>query len=117
MPLISKSARGGKMYSSNLMFHTVPGKTAELENELRALRDLVRQAGGDNPRILHAHFASPEAPDVVFVQDAPDLATLEKQIHTVTSNAAFQEWTKKVSPLLRQSPNREIYFVVDADAD
>jgi len=90
------------MYSSNLMFHTVPGKTAELENELRALRDLVRQAGGDNPRILHAHFASPEAPDVVFVQDAPDLATLEKQIHQITSNAAFQEWTKKVSPLLTQ---------------
>ena len=67
-----------KMYSSNLMFHTIPGKTAELENQLRALRDLVRQAGGDNLRILHAHFASPEAPDVVFVQDAPDLATLEK---------------------------------------
>jgi hypothetical protein len=105
------------MYSSNLMFHTIPGKTAELENQLRALRDLVRQAGGDNPRILHAHFASPEAPDVVFVQDAPDLATLEKQIHQITSNTAFQEWTKKVSPLLRQSPNREIYLVVDADAD
>ena len=47
------------MYSSKLMFHTVAGKTAELENQLRALRDLVRQAGGDNPRILHAHFASP----------------------------------------------------------
>ena len=105
------------MYSSNLMFHTIPGKTAELENQLRALRDLVRQAGGDNPRILHAHFASPEAPDVVFVQDAPDLATLEKQIHQITSNTALQEWTKKVSPLLRQSPNREIYLVVDADAD
>ena len=105
------------MYSSNLMIHTVPGKTAELENQLRALRDLVRQVGGDNPRILHAHFASPEAPDVVFVQDAPDLATLEKQIHQITSNTAFQEWTKKVSPLLRQSPNREIYLVVDADGD
>jgi hypothetical protein len=105
------------MYSSNLMFHTVARKTAELENQLRALRDLVRRAGGDNPRILHAHFASPEAPDVVFVQDAPDLATLEKQIHQITSNTALQEWTKKVSPLLRQSPNREIYLVVDADAD
>ena len=61
------------------MFHTVPGKTTELENQLRALRDLVRQAGGDNPRILHAHFASPEALDVVFIQDAPDLATLESK--------------------------------------
>jgi hypothetical protein len=105
------------MYSSNLMFHTVPGKTAELESELRALRDLVRQAGGENPRILHAHFASPEAPNVVFAQEAPNLETLEKQIEQVTSSATFQEWTKKVSPLLRQSPNREIYLVVDPGAD
>ncbi|MGH7875154.1 MAG: hypothetical protein ACREQO_23420 [Candidatus Binatia bacterium] len=104
------------MYSSNLMFHTVPGKTAELENELGALRDLVRQAGGANPRILHAHFASAEAPDVVFAQEAPDLTTLEKQIEQVTSSAVFQEWTKKVSPLLRRSPNREIYLVVDSGA-
>lgn len=104
------------MYSSNLMFHTVPGKTAELEKHLSALRELVHQAGGGNPRILHAHFASAEAPDVVFAQDAPDLETLEKQINQITANRTFQEWTKKVSPLLRRSPNREIYLVVEAAA-
>jgi len=100
------------MYSSSLRFHTLPGKTGELENELQSLLHLVRNAGGENPRILHTHFASPEAPNVMFVQDAPDLETLEKQIHRVTEDAAFQQWTKKVSPLLRQSPNREIYLVV-----
>jgi hypothetical protein len=94
------------------MFHTLPGKTGELETELQSLLQLVQSAGGQNARILHTHFASPEAPNVVFVQDAPDLATLEKQIHRVTEDAAFQQWTKKVSPLLRQSPNREIYLVV-----
>jgi hypothetical protein len=68
------------MYASSLMFHTVPGKTGELEKELRELRKLVQEAGGQNARILHTHFASHEAPNVVFVQDAPDLATLERQI-------------------------------------
>jgi hypothetical protein len=100
------------MYASNLMFHTVPGKTGDLENELRVLLKLVQDAGGENARILHTHFASPDTANVVFVQDAPDLATLEEQIHRVTADAKFQQWTKKVAPLLRQSPNREIYLVV-----
>jgi hypothetical protein len=100
------------MYTSSLRFHTLPGKTGELESELRLLGELVRKAGGRNTRILHTHFASPDAPNVMFVQDAPDLATLEKQIQQVTSDGAFQDWTKKVSPLLRQSPNREIYLVI-----
>jgi hypothetical protein len=76
------------------------------------LLKLVQDAGGENARILHTHFASADAADVVFVQDAPDLATLEKQIERVTSNGNFQRWTKKVAPLLRQSPNREIYLVI-----
>lgn len=101
------------MYASSLMFHTVPGKTGELEKELRELRKLVQEAGGQNARILHTHFASPEAPNVLFVQDAPDLATLERQIQRITADAGFQQWTKKVSPLLRQSPNREIHLVVE----
>ena len=104
------------MYTSSLRFHTLPGKTGELEQELHALLDLVRQAGGKNARILHTHFASPDAPNVMFMQDAPDLETLEKQIQKVTSEAAFQDWTKKVSPLLRQSPNREIYVVIEDGA-
>ena len=100
------------MYASSLMFHTVPGKTGELENELQALLKLVQDAGGENARILHTHFASPDAANVVFVQDAPDLATLEEQIQRVTADAKFQEWTKKVAPLLRKSPNREIHLVI-----
>ena len=100
------------MYSSNLMFHTIPGKTGELETELQALLRLVEDAGGRNARILHTHFASPDAPDVIFAQDAADLASLEKQIHEITSDSRFQQWTKKVSPLLRRSPNREIFLVV-----
>jgi hypothetical protein len=101
------------MYASSLMFYTVPGKTGELENELRSLLKLVKDAGGVNVKILHTHFASPEAPNVVFVQDAPDLETLENQIHKVTADVNFQQWTKKVAPLLRQSPNREIHLVVE----
>jgi len=104
------------MYASSLMFHTVPGKTGALEKELGALRKLVQDAGGENTRILHTHFASPEAPNVVFIQDAPDLATLEQQIRRITADPGFQQWTKKVSPLLRQSPNREIYLVVEDGA-
>lgn len=104
------------MYASSLMFHTIPGKTGELESKLLTLRKLVQKAGGENTRILHTHFASPEAPNVVFVQDAPDLATLEEQIRQVTADAGFQDWTKKVSPLLRQTPTREIYLVVEDGA-
>jgi hypothetical protein len=95
------------------MFSTLPGKTGELEKELGTLRDMVTEAGGENTRILHTHFASPEAPNVVFAQDASDLEILEEQIRKVTAEPRFQQWSQKVSPLLRQSPNREIYFVVE----
>jgi hypothetical protein len=101
------------MYVSHLMFSTLPGKTGELEKELGTLRDMVTEAGGENTRILHTHFASPEAPNVVFAQDASDLEILEEQIRKVTAEPRFQQWSQKVSPLLRQSPNREIYFVVE----
>jgi hypothetical protein len=74
---------------------------------------MVAEAGGKNARILHTHFASPEAPDVVFAQDASDLDTLETQIREVTAQPRFQQWSKEVSPLLRQSPHREVYAVVD----
>jgi hypothetical protein len=52
----------------------------------------------------------------VFVQDAPDLTTLEQQIRRITEDSGFQQWTKKVSPLLRQSPTREIHLVVEDGA-
>jgi hypothetical protein len=101
------------MYLSRLTFLTLPGKTGELEHELKTLQEIVKKSGGENTRILRTHFASADAPNVVFTQDAPDLKTLEEEIRKVTAEPSFQEWSKKISPLLRQSPNREIYVVVD----
>jgi hypothetical protein len=99
------------MYISRLLFHTVPGKTSEVERELRKLREMVKSVGGDDARILHTHFASLGAPDVVFEQGAPDLETLEKQIRQLTASQEFQSWTQRMSSLLTQSPKREVYIV------
>jgi hypothetical protein len=100
-------------YLSRLSFHTVPGKTGEVEHALRQLQTMVTQAGGTPPRILHAHFASLGAPDVVFEQEASDLTTLEGQINRLTESAEFQQWTHTMSGLLLQSPKREIYLIRD----
>ena len=54
------------MYVSRLAFYTVPGKTGEVEQALQHLRALVTAAGGSQPRILHTHYASLGAPDLVF---------------------------------------------------
>jgi hypothetical protein len=101
------------MYISRLTFHSIPGKTGEVEQELQKLRDMVVQAGGSRPRILHTHFASLGAPDVVFEQEVPDLATLETQMTQLTSSPAFQQWSGRMSGLLSQSPKREVYLVAD----
>jgi hypothetical protein len=101
------------MYVSRLTFHSIPGKTGEVEQELKKLRDMVVQAGGIRPRILHTHFASLGAPDVVFEQQVPDLATLETQMTQLTSSPAFQQWSGRMSELLTQSPKREVYLVAD----
>jgi hypothetical protein len=99
------------MYVSRLAFHTIPGKTSEVEQELRNLRSLVAAGGGQRSRILRAHFASLGAPDLVFEQEATDLADLERQLKGVTENPDFQQWSKRVSSLLAQSPKREVYLV------
>ncbi len=99
------------MYVSRLAFHTIPGKTGEVERELRNLRSLVAAAGGKQGRILRAHFASLGAPDLVFEQEAGDLSDLERQLRGVTENPEFQEWSSRVSPLLAQSPKREVYLI------
>jgi hypothetical protein len=101
------------MYVSRLTFHTLPGKTREVEQELHQLKDMVSNIGGLRPRVLHNHFASLGAPDVVFEQESPDLETLETQIKAVTENTAFQQWTGHMSRLLAQSPKRELYLVVE----
>lgn len=99
------------MYLSRFAFHTVPGKTGEVEEQLRSLGDLVAASGGSVPRILHTHFASLGAPDVIFEQEAMSLADLENQISSLTDNPDFQLWTKKMSGLVTQSPKREIYLI------
>jgi hypothetical protein len=99
------------MYVSRLLFHTLPGKTGEVEKELRKLRDMVASAGGTGARILHTHFASLGAPDAVFEQNAPDLQTLEAEIRKLTGSDEFQAWSRRMSSLLNQSPKREVYIV------
>lgn len=101
------------MYVSRLTFHTLPGKTHDVEHALHTLRALVAQVGGGRPRILRNHFASLGAPDVVFEQDAPDLETLETQIKQVTERTEFQQWSQQMSALLAQSPKREVYLTVE----
>lgn len=99
------------MYVSRLLFHTLPGKTGELEKELNKLRAMVDAAGGQECRILHTHFASLGAPDAVFEQEVPDLNALETQMSKLTGSSDFQSWSQRVSALLTQSPKREVYMV------
>ena len=106
-----KNGSERRTYLSRFAFHAIPGKTGEVEEELKKLASMVAKAGGKNPRILHAHFASAGTPDVVFEQEAPDLSGLETQIKTLTASGDFQMWTKKMSALLTESPKREIYLV------
>lgn len=100
-----------RTYVSRFAFHVLPGKTGEVEGELQKLAAMVAKAGGKNPRILHAHFASAGTPDVVFEQEASDLSGLETQIKKLTDSNDFQIWTKKMSSLLTESPKREIYLI------
>jgi hypothetical protein len=58
-------------------------------------------------------FASLGAPDIVFEQEAADLATLESQMKSLTDSAEFQIWTKKISSLITDSPKREVYLVAN----
>ena len=99
------------MYVSRLLFHTIPGRTGEVEQQLKKLREMVKAAGGNGARILHTHFASLGAPDAVFEQEASDLTTLEQQIQKLTSSTDFQSWSHKMSELLSQSPKREVYII------
>jgi hypothetical protein len=58
--------------------------------------------------VLRVHLASDGGPDVIFEQEAEDLATLESQIQDVTSTEDFRRWSKEMSPRLLQSPKRDI---------
>jgi hypothetical protein len=99
------------MYVSRLTFHTLPGHTGEVEEQLRSLQQMVSGVGGQHVRVLRSHFASLGAPDIVFEQDAEALETLEQQIQQVATSADFTRWSQDVSPLLAESPKREVYEV------
>ena len=99
------------MYVSRLTFHTLPGKTKEVEQKLMRLRNWVIDAGGLTPRVMRTHYGSLGAPDLVFEQEVPNPADLELQIKKVTANEQFQEWARQVAGLLEQSSKRELYQV------
>ena len=99
------------MYLSRLTFHTLPGKTQEVEERLLMLRHWVEQAGGENPRVMRTHFGSSGAPDLVFEQEVTDPGTLENQIRAVSAKDDFQQWAREVSGLLAQPSKRELYTV------
>lgn len=100
------------MYVSRLTFATRPGHTHEVEEKLQQLRDLVTRAGGQRPRVLRTHFASQGAPDLVFEQEAADLATLERELEAVTGDPAFRQLSADISGLLASTPKRELYQIV-----
>jgi hypothetical protein len=99
------------MYVTRLTFHTLPGKTQEVEHKLMALREWVAEAGGSNPRIMRTHYGSSGAPDLVFEQEVANPDALENQIKKVTDNIRFQEWARQVAGLLEQSSKRELYQI------
>jgi hypothetical protein len=102
------------MYVSRLTFHTLPGKTQEMQEKLTTLREWVAAAGGLRPRVMRAHYGSLGAPDLVFEQEVSDVGALELQIKKVTDNKDFQKWTQEVVKLLEQSSKRELYQITDA---
>jgi hypothetical protein len=99
------------MYVSRLTFHTLPGKTHEVEEKLMNLCEWVAKAGGLNPRVMRSHYGSFGAPDLVFEQEVSDPGTLELQIKNVTDNKEFQHWAQQVAGLLEQSSKRELYQI------
>ena len=102
------------MYLSRLAFYTLPGKTGEVENELKTLMQWVGEAGGTRPRIMRTHYSSLGAPDLLFEQEVEDPAALEQQIKTVTGKKEFQKWSRQIAMLLEQSSKRELFKIIDS---
>ena len=99
------------MYVSRLTFHTLPGKTHDVEEKLITLLHWVEKAGGEKVRVMRTHFGSLGAPDLIFEQEVDDPAALEAQIKKITERPEFQQWAKEVSALLEQSSKREVYQI------
>lgn len=100
------------MYLSRLTFHTLPGKTHEVEEGLDRLLKWVEHAGGSRARVMRTHYGSLGAPDLVFEQEVADPGVLEAQIKQVTENQEFQQWAKRISAMLEQSSKRELYKIM-----
>jgi hypothetical protein len=103
------------MYLSRLTFHTLPGKTQEVEDRLMVLREWAERAGASNPRVMRMHYGSSGAPALVFEQEVEDPGTLEDQIEKVTGNEEFQKWAQEVSGFLAQPSKRELYTLCNGD--
>src|SRR5215471_14750828 len=99
------------MYVSRLTFHTLPGKTQEVEEKLIALRDLGRRGRWlESESDAHALWII-RSPDLVFEQEVENPDALQQQIKRVTKNIRFQEWARQVAGLLEQSSKRELYQI------
>jgi len=100
------------MFLSRLTFHTLPGKTDEVEGKLMTLLKWVEEAGGTRPRVMRIHYGSLGAPDLMFEQEVQDPGTLEQQISKVRGNKDFHAWSQQVSGLLKESSKRELFGVI-----
>lgn len=100
------------MFLSRLSFHTLPGKTDEVEDKLMTLLQWVEEAGGRNARVMRTHFGSIGAPDLLFEQEVTDLESLERQIQNVTARNDFHLWSQQVSGLLQQASKRELFRII-----
>ena len=83
------------MYVSRLTFHTLPGKTHEVEEGLLTLLKWVENAGGRNARVMRTHFGSLGAPDLVFEQEVDDPGTLERQLRQSQKDSTFSRGRKR----------------------
>src|SRR3990172_1939786 len=86
LKILLQKRRRRTMYVSRLTFHTLPGKTHEVEERLNTLLKWVEHAGGSRPRVMRTHYGSLGAPDLVFEQEVADPGGLETQIKQVTEN-------------------------------
>ena len=98
------------MYVSRMSFYTRPGHTEEVAKLLRQLADMVGGTGRVGARAARLD-GIPGAPDLLFEQEVESLADLERGIHGVTDQEAFQKWSGEVTELLLHPPKREILMV------
>ncbi|HLG71396.1 MAG TPA: hypothetical protein VK009_13300 [Chloroflexota bacterium] len=100
------------MYVSRLSFSTLPGKGPQAAQELKKLVEFIGKDTGARPRVLRTHFASTGEADFQLEQEVESLSELERQVHDVSGDGAFQQWSQGFSQLLRCSPQRQVFEVL-----